>query len=361
MQFAGLLAGPLLAWLAYSLLPTSYLGSAGEALPFSEAGRATLAVMVWMATWWMTEAIDLTATALLPLVVFPLFGIASMTVASASYAHPLVFLFMGGFLLALSMRRWGLDRRLALITLRMVGSKPTNMVGGFMLVSAVLSAFVSNTATVAMMLPIGMSVVALASKGRATEGCEPTEDPGRSFATCLMLGIAYASSIGGLATIIGTPPNVFLVGFLRNSISEPFRTEVGFAQWMLIGVPLAVVFLPITWWLLTRVLFPVRMPTLKGSREWIEAEYTALGPLNRGEKWTLIVFSLTALAWVLRPLLVGVEWSMDGHLVRPLAGLTDPGIAMTGALTLFVLPVSRRPLEFVMHWGAARELPWGIL
>lgn len=352
--------------MCYLLLPVEYSDSTGRLVDFAIAGRATLAVMAWMATWWLTEAIDLSATALLPLVVFPLFGIASMVDTASPYSHPLIFLFMGGFIQALSMRRWGLDQRIALVTLRLVGTKPVNMVAGFMFVTALLSAFVSNTATVAMMMPIALSVVALTS-GDTRRPRNNIDDPmrdtsiDRNFTTCLMLGIAYAASIGGIATIIGTPPNVFLVSFLNDSISEPYRMEMSFARWMLIGVPFAIVFLPIVWLLLTRIIFPIHTTEVKGGKQLIESEYRSLGPPSRGEWMTFLVFCTTALVWITRPLLAQIQFDLGDRVIAPFASLTDSGIAMTGAMALFVIPTGVKSRPFVMNWDAANEMPWSIL
>lgn len=340
------------------LLPHAFRDSTNEMVVFDFAGRATLAMMAWMAIWWLTEAIDLSATALLPLALFPLLGIADVQSTAAPYAHPLIFLFMGGLLLALSMQRWALDRRIALMTLRMVGSRPAHMVAGFMLVTAVLSGFVSNTATAAMMLPIALSVVALtASQG---EGTGEGKGEG-NFATCLMLGIAYAASIGGVMTIIGTPPNVFLISFLRETIAEPWRMEISFVRWLAIGIPLAVVFLPIVWWLLTRVLYPVSPQGIPGGRELVNRQYRELGPASQAEWATFLVFCLAVLAWITRPLLQQAGWGSGAEAVRPLAGLSDTGIAMTAALLLFVIPAGRGTGGFVMNWETARQLPWGVL
>lgn len=359
VQWTGLAGGPLLAGLAYGLLPHQYVGPDGQLVEFTHAGRATMAVMAWMAAWWLTEAIDISATALLPLVLFPLLQAAGMKQAAAPYAHPLIFLFLGGFLISRSMQRWGLDRRIALVTLRWVGTRPTNMVGGFMAATALLSAFVSNTATTAMMLPIAISVVQLLRDG-ATERGDAETTP-RNFAVCLMLGIAYAASVGGISTIIGTPPNAFLVGFVRDTIARPYRVEVSFVEWLAIGVPLAAIFLPLTWWLLTRWLYPVGSEPLVGARQLIDHELQSLGKPNAGQWATLIVFAGTAACWIARPLLVRWEWTADGATWQPLAGLTDEGIAMTGALLLFLIPADWRARRFVMDWQAARELPWGIL
>ncbi|MGF1642534.1 MAG: SLC13 family permease [Thiotrichales bacterium] len=352
-----LLGGPLLAWLAFHALPADYTNAAGEPAAFTAAGRATLAVLVWMAVWWLTEAIDVTATALLPAVLFPLLGIASMNAATAPYANSVIFLFLGGFLLAMSMQRWRLDRRIALLTLRLTGTRPDRMIGGFMLATACLSAFVSNTATVAMMLPIAASVIALVA---AREGADTASRERGAFPLALLLGVAYAASIGGIATIIGTPPNVYLVGFIRDGIAEPFRRDIGFLDWMLIGTPLAVAFLLFAWVMLTRVLYPVGRIPIQGGSRFLRAAHAELGAPSRGEITTLVVFLLTATAWMIRPWLNTWSLTWGGEIWRPLGGLSDPGIALLGALALFILPANAAG-ERVMNWRATRDLPWGVL
>jgi sodium-dependent dicarboxylate transporter 2/3/5 len=364
IQWLGLVAGPVLALFSFLAIGDSYLATNGELVEFSIAGRATAAMMVWMAVWWLTEAVAIYATALLPLATFPLFGIAEMSKAAASYAHPLIFLFMGGFLLALSMQRWGLGKRIALLVLTAVGSKPTHIVAGFMFTTAVLSAFVSNTATTAMMLPIALSVMTLVTGQSTSETRSDRETEAHTtsnFGLCLMLGIAYAASIGGVATIIGTPPNVFLVSFLEDSIAEPYRHQIGFAEWMLIGVPLAVVFSPIVFLLLTRVLYPIQIKELARAKTLIQQELRSLGSANRGEWATFIVFMITATCWITRPWLQHIEWHVGDRSLAPLAGLTDSGIAMTGALLLFIIPANVKTRTFVMDWATALKLPWGIL
>lgn len=362
VQWSGLLLGPLVAFAIYQLLPEQYGIQNGESTAFTPAGRATLAVMAWMATWWLTEAIDVSATALLPIAAFPLLGILSISDTAAPYATDLIFLFMGGFILALSMQRWGLDRRIALIALRFVGTKPANMIGGFMLVTAVLSMWVSNTATAAMMLPIAVSVIDLVLKkhtgaplsGKDGAMPEPGEK-GRNFALSLMLGIAYAASIGGIATIIGSPPNGILVQFLNIQ----YGREISFAQWMMIGGPLVIVFLPIAWALITWVLYPIKIQRIEGGRELIDREFAALGPMKRGEWITMIVFLCTAMLWITRPLLAQITLGEEGW--RPFAGLSDAGIAIIAAMALFVIPIEPRKMVFTMNWPTAARLPWGIL
>ena len=366
LRWIGLAAGPALALLTFVLLPASFAATSGETVEFTLAGRATLAAMIWMAAWWLTEAIDISATALVPIVLFPLLGIASIKATTAPYASDIIFLFMGGFMLALSMQRWGLDKRIALLTLRIVGTQPRRMVAGFMIATAMISAFVSNTATAAMMLPIGMSVVQLvlgkradSNAGGSARFADGTAE--RNFAVCLMLGIAYAASIGGMATIIGTPPNGILVAFLRNTIHEDYRIDMSFARWLAIGVPIAVLFLPVAWLLLTYVAFPVRLKRIEGGRGMIRDELRKLGPVRLGEWITFIVFVLAAIAWMTRPLLQSWTIGEGEGAWKPLGALSDAGIAMTAGLALFVIPLSLKRGEFAMNWSTASKLPWGIL
>ncbi len=316
VQWTGLVAGPLVAGICYLLLPDAYRSAADEIVQFSQPGRATMAMLVWMALWWLTESVPIYVTALLPLSLFPLLNVASMRDAASPYANPLIFLFMGGFLLALSMERWGLGKRIALTVLRAVGSNPIRIVAGFMFTTAILSAFVSNTATTAMMLPIALSVTGLVhatGKERAAADANGTNlQATENLSTCLMLGIAYAGSIGGIATIIGTPPNVFLVGFLQDGIAKPYQQQISFLSWLVVGVPLAVIFLPIVLYLLTRVLYPIRISTLPGVTQLIEHEFQSLGRVKRGEWATFAVFIATAACWIFRPLLSDIEFHSNG-------------------------------------------------
>ncbi len=360
IQWFGLLSGPVIALLVYGALPTEYSGAEGGVIAFSAAGRQTLAVMVWMALWWVTESVDISVTALLPLVVFPLLGIRSMNDTAFPYADPMIFLFMGGFLIALAMQQWRLDRRIALLTLRIAGTRPSHMVAGFMVTTAALSAFVSNTATAAMMVPIALSVIQVVRHGLTRD--EGSERKGtRHLATCLLLGIAYAASLGGIATIIGTPPNSLLVAFVRSTIAEPYRTTITFDRWLLIGLPVTLLFLPITWILLTRVLFRLDDSPIEGGRELIGRELAVLGRVSRGEWATCVIFVVTACAWIFRPLLVSLSWTWEGATITPLAGLSDTGIAMAGAIALFVWPVDVPRRTFALDWSVAKKLPWGIL
>jgi sodium-dependent dicarboxylate transporter 2/3/5 len=355
VQWVGLLLAPCLAALATLLLPEVYENTQGETVPFSQAGRVTVGVGVWMAVWWMTEAIPIYATALLPLALFPLFGAASSKAAAAPYGHELIFLFMGGFILALSMERWGLHRRIAFFALRCVGTSPNRIIGAFMVVSAGLSMWVSNTATAIMMLPVALSVIGLSQADEGERGPAPGEDSlaQRNFALCLLLGIAYGCSIGGIGTLIGTPPNLFLASYAASELGR----EISFALWMGIGLPLVLCFLPLAWLLLTRVMYPVRLRSIEGGHALTREAYASFGPMNAGERWTLAVFVVTAGLWVTRPLLS--DLSIGG--AKPLAGLSDSAVAILAAITLFVIPVERAKRRFVMNWETAVKLPWGLL
>jgi sodium-dependent dicarboxylate transporter 2/3/5 len=300
----------------------------------------TAAVGLFMATWWITEAVPIPATALTPLLLFPLLGILPIGAAAAPFANPIIFLFLGGFVIALAMERHGLHRRIALSIAGMLGVRPPMLVLGFMTATAFLSMWVSNTATAVMMLPIGLSVVQLV-KPDAGDG--PMDF---NFAIALMLGIAYAASIGGLATLIGTPPNALLAAFML----ESYGVEIGFAQWLVVGLPLVIISLPLTWLILTKLVFPIRIREIPGGANAIRNELARLGPITRAESSVAVIFVATALLWITRPLL-------DAFL----PGLSDTSIAIAAALATFVVPVSLAEGEFLMDWTTAERLPWGVL
>lgn len=356
-QTIGLVAGPLAAAAAMAFLPDAYRDVSGEPVAFSEAGRATAALAIWMAVWWLSEAISVHATALLPLVWLPLLGATTMREAASPYANELIFLFMGGFLLALAMERWGLHRRIALATLLLVGDRADRIVAAFMGTTAILSMWVSNTATAIMMLPVATSVIGLIGRDPGGDDDAPTrrsgDPPTGNFAVCLLLGIAYAASIGGMGTPIGTPPNVLMLSYAETELGR----EIGFARWMAVALPLVAVFLPVCWWLLTRVLFPLGAVQVPGSRRLVRDALEALGPVKRAEGIVFGVFVAAALSWVFRPMWVDLDvWG-----VRPLAGLTDTGIAMLAAMSLFVWPSGDATRGFVLDWETGMHLPWGIL
>jgi len=334
VRLLALLVGPAIGAVAFWLTPAAAAAPDGSAIAIGLPGRVTAGLACWMAAWWLTEAIPVYATALLPLAVLPVSGARALTETASAYAHPLIFLFLGGFLLALGLERWGLHRRFAFAVLRLVGTGPRMLVGGFMLVSAVLSMWISNTATALVMLPIASSVIQLQDDDAPEK---------RNFALCLLLGVAYAASIGGVGTIVGTPPNLFTASFMARELD----IHVSFARWMLVGVPIVVLFLPIAWLLLTRVLYPVGRAPLSGVPLDVHAE-----PWTRGARLTLVIFLLTAAAWMFRPLLV----ELPG-----LDRLSDTGIAIIAALALFSIPVRPREGVFLLDWETAARAPWGVL
>ncbi len=341
IAWSGFIAGPLLAVLCYALLPDASAGGMGH------AGRATTAIGVWMAIWWMTEAIPLPVTALIPAIAFPLAGVQSLAHALRPYASEIVFLFMGGFMLGLAMQRWNLHRRIALSIVCHVGTGPQRLVAGFMLATAGLSMWISNTATAVMLLPVGVSVIELLRRQLAdTAHADQREID--NLATCLMLGIAYGASIGGLGTLIGSPPNLVLANYARAELG----IEITMLDWMKIGLPLVAVMLPLVWLYLTRYAYPSSLTIPSTVSEHLRSELASLGPMSRGERTVLIVFSTTALAWMLRPQLV--SWT-------GVAAISDTLIAMGGALTLFLLPIDWRRRVFALDWETAVKLPWGIL
>jgi len=354
-----LLAGPLLALLAYFLLPEQYGDGKGGVAAFSSAGRATLAVTLWMATWWVFEAVHIAVTALLPIAVFPLLGIAGIEQATPPYASDVIYLFFGGFVLAAAIQRWGLDRRIAYGTLALVGTHADRVIAGFMLATAVLSMWVSNTATAAMMVPIALAVVNLVLRQRtgktlAEHGGMPADHPGdRNFALALMLGIAYSASIGGIGTLIGSPPN----GILARFIVQNYGIEVSFVKWLKVGMPVVALMLPATWVLLTKIMLRSGIGEIEGGREWVRQELASLGPLSRGERATLAVFGVTVALWVTRPLLAKLTLGE----ATPFAGLSDAGIAMLAALALFVVPVDPARGVRAVDWATASRLPWDVL
>ena len=291
-----LLVGPLLALLTFYLLPDSYHDAAGKVVAFSYEGKACLAVTVWMAVWWFTEALPIAATAMLPLVVYPVLQITTPAAAMSNYASGTIFLFLGGFLLAAAIHRWHLDRRIALTMLALFGTKPNQMILGLMFATAFLSAWVSNTATAAMMVPIAVAVMGVI---RSTQNSPEISKEERNFGVAVLLGIAYSASIGGMATLIGSPPNGIYARFVEQTYHEP----VTFVQWMELGLPVTLILLPIAYLLLVKVLFPAKMEAIPGGREWVKKELHKLGKMSRGEVIVLIVFLTAALLWVFGPIL----------------------------------------------------------
>jgi sodium-dependent dicarboxylate transporter 2/3/5 len=320
------------------------------------------AVTALMATWWITEAIPIPATALLPLILFPLLGIMGAKDVSMRYADQNIFLFMGGFFIAMAMQRWNLHKRIALYIVKVLGTSPRRIVFGFMVATAFLSMWISNTATTMMMFPIGLAVIFHAASMLDKEKSGINTAPGSfNFGLALMLGIAYSASIGGIATLVGTPPNIVFAGIVKSMF--PKAPEIGFLDWLKIGLPLVVIFLPVTWFYLTHIAVPPRIKRIPGGREVIQRDLRELGKMRTGEKLTLVVFVFVALSWVFRRDINLGFWVIPGW--SGLLGISeyvhDSTVAIFGAILLFLLPVDFKKRVFVLNWEWALRIPWGII
>ena len=309
----------------------------------SPIGWAVAAVTVLMAIWWATEAVPVAVTALLPLALFPMLHVTDFKTAALPYANPNIYLFMGGFILALGIESSGLHKRLALKMLIAVGNSGAKLVGGFMLVSASISMWVMNTSTTLMLLPIGLAVCSSVAETIPNFSAKER----KSFEISLLLGIAYAASIGGMSTLVGTAPNIIFVGFIQ----ETYGIEISFVDWMKLGVPLAILMLGASWYAITKIVYPVNFIASIETKLKLQNMLTDLGPLGRDEKKVLIIFSLAASAWMFRTLL-------DNFV--PLSGLTDAGIAIFAALSFFFIPSENTKTD-LLTWEQANKLPWGLL
>jgi len=336
-QRLGLWLGPVLFCLLL-VLPTP------ASMP--AAGMKVAAVTVLMAVFWIMEAIPMAATALLPIALFPLLGVMPTAKVTESYANHLIYLFMGGFLIAAAIEKWQLHKRIALHTVSLVGVSPKRIVLGFMLATAFLSCWISNTAAAMMMVTIGIALLHQLNAG--DEAAADADAAGRAkFATALMLGIAYAASIGGVATLIGTPPNAILAGIAE----KRYGIVIGFAQWLEFAAPLAAVMLLATWYYLTHIAFRSTLRELPGGKTVIREQLATLGPMSRQERWVLGVFLVVVAAWLFRGLVHS----------KALAAVTDSSVAITGALLLFMIPADWRKGEFLLDWQTAVRIPWDII
>lgn len=341
-----LLLGPAVA------LSMLFVGPMGE---MSESAWRTAALALWMGIWWLTEAVPIAATALLPLVLLPPLGIATVNAAAAPYANPVIYLFFGGFVLAAAFERSGLHRRLALALISVVGTKPDRIVAGFMLAAGLISMWVSNTASVLMLLPLAYSFLGGAARSLTASERDPVVQPmakpassraaATDFEKALLLGIAYAATIGGYGTLVGTPPNALLAGFL----SQTHGIRVGFLDYMLIGVPIVLIGLPVTWLVLTRIAFRVRETDTVIDAGSLRDQRAALGPASPAEIFVAIVAACTAAAWIAQP------W-----LSRIVPGVSEAGISVACAVILLAWPIDRRWTRAI-DWHDAERIPWGVL
>ncbi len=309
-------------------------------------GHRTAALFLLMGVWWATEAVPVAVTALIPLALFPIFGISDVQSAAAPYANKIIYLFFGGFLIATAIQKWNLHKRIALIVLESVGSNGASLVGGFMLTAAVISMWVMNTSTTIMLLPIGLAVITVV-KDTVTD---LSEKQAINFQLALLLGIAYGATIGGMSTLIGTGPNGMLAGFMLDN----YKLDISFTDWMKVGVPLSATMLPICWLILTKVIYPVNFETSPETRSLLTELKTELGKFSGAEVRVFIVFVLTALAWLSRSALDNIP---------SLTYLSDAGIAMISALILFLLPSGNSEKKGpLLDWKDAQEnVPWGLL
>ncbi len=329
----GLVAGPLLCAVVIAL-PASLI---------SPLADKVLAVASWMVVWWITEAVSISVTALLPLAFFPVLGVADMKAVAAAYGNPIIFLFFGGFIIALAMEKVQLHRRIALKVIQLTGTSPDMVVLGFIIATALLSMWISNTATTLVMLPIALSVVEMLQKD--ADGFTSND---KHFALSIMLGIAYAANIGGVATIIGTPPNMVLIGFLEST----YDIEISFLEWMVIGLPFSVVMLAVLYVVLVKWLYPNHLKGRATGKTVIENELQKLGPLRRDEIQVLVIFIFAMLLWILRAQL---------NVWLPMIPLSDTGISMLAGVLLFTLPLNWKKGTFILDWDDTKKLPWGIL
>jgi len=328
----GLLSGPLAFILVLFFFQPEGL---------NPEAKAILASTIWIAIWWITEAIPIAVTALLPIILFPLTGGLDLTQTTASFGHKYVFLYVGGFIIAIAIQKWNLHKRIALNIIRIIGTNVVKIILGFMIATAFMSMWISNTATAVMMLPIAMAIVA-----QLKDNPNTIEDENEIFGKALMLGIAYSASIGGVSTLIGTPPNLVLAGV----VEETFGYEITFSEWFKFGFPISIILLFICWKYITGIAFKFKQKDFPGGREEINNQLKLIGKISYEEKLIAIVFSLTAFAWVTRDYLL--------KILIPV--IDDTIIAMVSAIIIFLLP-TKDGKRRLLNWDEAVKLPWGIL
>ncbi|HZB12603.1 MAG TPA: DASS family sodium-coupled anion symporter [Chryseolinea sp.] len=338
-QQLGFFLGPLLFIILLIGLPDSFI---------SPGANKVLAVAAWMITWWVAEAVPIPVTSFIPLVLFPLLGVLTMREAAAPYANPIIFLFLGGFMIALALEKHRLHERIALNLIRITGTSGNGIILGFMIATAFISMWISNTATAMMMLPIAISVIKLLNNN---EGAMLHELPKqeRNFAMGLLLMVGYAATLGGLATIIGTPPNVVFAGLL----DEFYHQKLDFGKWMLVGVPVASLLLFSTHLIITRILFPNNLSKVEGTDDLIRTKLQELGKISKEEKLVMVIFALTSFFWIFQQAWNTYIFQQDL--------LNDTNIAMTGGILMFIMPVDIRSRQFLLTWKDTEHLQWGIL
>ena len=329
----GFFLGPLL-FLAIHFFPREIV---------SPLAQKVFAVAAWMIVWWITETVSISVTALLPLVLFPVVGIMDIDTVSAKYGHKIIFLFFGGFVMALALERVGLHKRIALNIVRATGSSPDRVVLGFMIATSLLSMWISNTATTVLMLPIAVTVIDL-----LREDDDGLTSRDKNFALSLLLAIAFSANIGGVATLIGTPPNSAMASIL----SKQFDIEISFARWMMIGLPFSLVMLVVCYFVLVKWFYPSGLSEIKDAAKLLDDEVEKLGPISKEEYLVMGVFVLAISAWIakgsINSLIPGLE-------------LDDASVSMIAAFAMFTVPAYFRDGVFLLDWKDTSRLPWGIL
>lgn len=309
----------------------------------SPKGDAVIAVALWMVTWWLTEAVSISVTALLPLLLLPLLDIMPIAEVGSNYGSPIIFLFFGGFVMALALEKVNLHRRIALNIIRITGTTPNRVVLGFMIATAALSMWISNTATTVVMLPIAMSVINLLIND--TDGFTKED---RNFAVSVLLGIAFSANAGGIATVIGTPPNSILIGLLENE----YQIQISFLRWMVFALPFSIIMIGLSYLTLVYLMFPSKGLNFSASKEVIQGELKKLGPIAAKEKMVLGIFAVTVSLWIFRTLI---------NSLFPNLGLSDTMISILAAISLFAIPFNLKKGDFILDWKDTEKLAWGIL
>lgn len=332
-KIIGLFLGPIL-FIIVQLLPFDIISNKADTV---------IATALWMVCWWITEAVSISVTALLPLLLFPIFKVMSIADVGANYGSPIVFLFFGGFVLALALEKVNLHRRIALNIIKKTGTTPNKVILGFMIATGFLSMWISNTACAVFMLPIALSVIHL-----LIDDADGFTKNDQNFAISVMLGIAFSANAGGIATVIGTPPNSILIGLLENQ----YHIEISFFKWMLIGLPFSIVLIAIIYFVLVKWMFPNKGLKFNASKEIIDSEIKKLGKITSKEKRVLIIFALTVFLWIFRSVINSIIPNLD---------LSDTMISIFGALALFSLPFNLKTGDFILQWNDTQKLAWGIL
>jgi sodium-dependent dicarboxylate transporter 2/3/5 len=332
-KIIGLFLGPIL-FIIFQYLPFEII---------SEKADTVIATALWMVFWWITEAVSISVTSLLPLLLFPLFKVMPIADVGANYGSPIVFLFFGGFVLALALEKVNLHKRIALNIIKKTGTTPNKVILGFMIATAFMSMWISNTASTVVMLPIAMSVIKL-----LIDDADGFTKKDQNFALSVMLGIAFSANAGGIATVIGTPPNSVLIGILENQ----YNIEVSFFKWMLIGLPFSTILIAIIYFVLVKWMFPNKGLVFNASKHVINDELKKLGDMSGKEKQVLTTFGVIVFLWIFRSLI---------NSLIPALGLTDTMISILGALALFTIPFNLKKGDFILKWNDTQKLAWGIL